>query len=88
MQTGLTLGADLNKSNQNFWDGMETYTYSDDVGTKKYFDYYAYNIQPEISYDFSPVPVTLRAYYSFHKTNIPIPKSQKRYRRLSSPETT
>ncbi|RJP79019.1 MAG: hypothetical protein C4522_10880 [Desulfobacteraceae bacterium] len=69
LQAGLTLGANLNKSNQNFWDGMESFTYVDDVATKNYFDHYAYGLQPEISYDFYPAPLMCTTYYLFHKTN-------------------
>jgi hypothetical protein len=68
LQTGLKLGTDINKSNQNFWDGMESYRYEDAVATEKYYDYFSYGVQPEISYHFHPFPLSVNIFYSFHRT--------------------
>jgi hypothetical protein len=65
---GLTLAAELNDSNQNFFDGMNNYDYAYHISTRDYYDYYGYGIQPEITYAFSKIPVTLKANYAFHKT--------------------
>ena len=65
---GLTLVAELNDSNQNFFDGRNNFDYAYHISTRDYYDYYGYGIQPEITYTLSPIPITLKANYTFHKT--------------------
>jgi len=68
LKAGISFGGSLNRSNQNFYDGMGTYSYLDDVPVPNYYDYNAYDIQPEIMYFFDRFPVAITLSYSFHKT--------------------
>lgn len=69
---GLKLGVDLrggfNRSNQNYYDGMQTLTLADDVFLHAYYDYNLYRIRPNISYRLATYPLTLSLSYSYQKT--------------------
>jgi len=70
---GLKLGVDLRggvkRSNQNYYDGMETVILSDDEFTPHYYDYDRYRIVPNISYTLAFLPVTASVSYSYQKTS-------------------
>jgi hypothetical protein len=64
---GLNLEADKNDSNQNYYEGFNTIGLGDDIATRDYYDYVMYQINPNISYQFRLIPLTLFASYSYQK---------------------
>jgi hypothetical protein len=64
---GLDLTGHLNRSNQNYYDGLGTITLEDDVFTPRFYDYHSYILRPNISYAFSWIPLTATFSYSYQK---------------------
>lgn len=69
LRLGLDLVGSLNTSNQNYYDGMGTISLADDVFLHEYYDYFSYQVRPNISYNFDPLPLSLHLAYAFQKTN-------------------
>ncbi len=65
LRLGLNLDAHLKDSNQNFYEGFGTVGLGDDIATSDYYDYFMYEINPTVSYQFRLVPLTLFASYSY-----------------------
>lgn len=68
LKLGVDLRGDLKRSNQNYYDGMETIILSDDEFTSDYYDYNRYRIVPNISYTLAFFPITASISYSYQKT--------------------
>jgi hypothetical protein len=68
LKLGLDLRGGMNRSNQNYYDGMETIILSDDEFTPHFYDYFLYRISPNISYTFPLFPLTATAAYAYQKT--------------------
>jgi len=68
LKLGLDLRGGLNRSNQNYYDGMETIIITDDKFTSDYYNYAMYRISPNISFTFPLFPLTAGAAYAFQKT--------------------
>ncbi len=67
LKLGVDLRGGLNRSNQNYYDGMETIILSDDQFTPDYYNYTMYRISPNISFTFPLFPLTASATYAFQK---------------------
>ena len=67
LAAGLDLNGGLKRSNQNYYDGMGTSDWHDDVPTSNYYDYDSYRISPNISYTFALLPLTTSLSYSYQK---------------------
>ena len=52
LKAGLITTLGLNKSNQNWYDGMGTVPLDDDVFIPDFYDYFVYRLRPNISYTF------------------------------------
>lgn len=68
LRIGLDINGTMNKSNQNYYDGMGTVLLEDDVFMADFYDYDSYRFRPNISYTFAAVPLTASAAYSYQKT--------------------
>ncbi len=69
LRVGLDLNYSLNRSNQNYYDGMGTLTLADDVFLRGFYDYNSYRIRPNISYTFALLPLTPSFAYSYQRTD-------------------
>jgi len=64
----VNLRGGLKRSNQNYYDGMETILLSDDEFTPDYYDYNQYRIIPNISYTLAFFPLTASLSYRYQNT--------------------
>ncbi len=69
LRIGMDLRGGLKRSNQNYYDGMETIILSDNEFTSDYYDYNQYRIVPNISYTLAFFPLTASVSYSYQKTS-------------------
>ena len=70
LRVGLDLNYSLNRSNQNYYDGMGTWPdLSNDVFLRGFYDYNSYRIRPNISYTFALFPLTPSFAYSYQRTD-------------------
>lgn len=69
LSPGLDLNFSMNRSNQNYYDGMGTNTLEDDVFLKDFYDYNSFRIRPNISYTFALFPLTPSFAYSYQRTD-------------------
>jgi len=70
LRVGLDLNGRRNKSNQNYYDGIDTFpNMEDDVFLNDFYDYNAYLVRPNVSYAFVLFPLTCSLAYSFQKTD-------------------
>ena len=69
LRVGLDLNYSLNRSNQNYYDGMGTLTLADDVPMNDFYDYNSYRIRPNISYTFALLRLTPSFAYSYQRTD-------------------
>ena len=67
LKTGVDLRGGLKRGNQNYYDGMQTITLSDDQFTPDYYDYNLYRIAPSVSYTLALFPVTATVGCSLQK---------------------
>ncbi len=67
LKIGLNFDAHLKNSNQNFYEGFGTIGLGDDIPTADYHDYIMYEINPNISYQFRLIPLTLFGSVSFQQ---------------------
>lgn len=67
LRVGMDLRGGLKRSNQNYYDGMETIILSDDEFTSDYYDYNQYRIVPNISYTLAFFPLTASVSYSYQE---------------------
>ena len=68
LKLGLDLNYGMNRSNQNYYDGMGTWPdLSDDVFLRNFYDYNSYGIRPNISYTFALFPLTPSFAYSYQR---------------------
>ncbi len=68
LKVGLGLVGSFNRSNQNYYDAMQTLTLADDEFTPSYYDYNLYKLEPSLSYTLANYPLTLRVSYAYQKT--------------------
>lgn len=68
-ENGLKFGVNLDlhykDSNQNYYEGFGTVGTGDDAATEDYYDYWMYQVEPNVSYQFRFVPLTLFASFSY-----------------------
>ena len=69
LELGLGLRGGLNRSNQNYYDGMGTPELTDDIFTYNFYNYNSYRICPNISFTFASCPMTFTLVYLYGKTD-------------------
>ncbi len=74
LRMAVDLTANLNKSNQNYYDGLGTVDLTDDIFMEGFYDYDAYGIRPTVSYTLPiiprmPMPITTSISYFYQQTD-------------------
>ncbi len=67
LRFGLALNGRLNRSNQNYYDGLGTTLPGDDVFLPDFYDFNSYGIRPSISYLLPMLPLTTTITYTYQK---------------------
>ncbi|MBW2194715.1 MAG: hypothetical protein JRF37_03845 [Deltaproteobacteria bacterium] len=76
LRLGVDLNGSLNKSNQNYYDGLGTISLADDVFLDDYYNYNSYRIRPNVSYTFALIPLTPSFSYSYQRLDYTDRKAQ------------